>query len=89
METLWLLIGAVILLGIFYVLLPRATYFFRRFRKKRALRCPETGMLVEVDVDPRFAALTSPFGKPLLRVKNCTLWPKKKECGQECLNDVT
>ena len=89
METLWLLIGAVILLGVFYVLLPRGTYFFRRFRKKRVFRCPETGMLVEVDVDARLAALSSPFGKPLLRVKNCTLWPKKKECAQECLKDVT
>ena len=89
MGTLWLLIGAVILLGIFYVLLPRVTYIFRRYRKKRVLRCPETGMLVEVDLDPRFVALSSPFGQPLLRVKNCTLWPKKKECAQECLKDVT
>ena len=89
MEMVWILIGAVILLGVFYVLLPRVTYMFRHYRKKRVIRCPETGMLVEVDVDPRLAALSSPFGKPLLRVKNCTLWPKNKDCDQECLNDVT
>lgn len=89
METLLVLIGAVVLLGIFYVLLPRFIFTYQRFRRKRVLRCPESGMLVEVDMDPRFAALTSPFGKPLLRVKNCTLWPRKKDCEQECLHDVT
>ena len=88
METLWMLIGAVILLGVFFVVLPRFTYFFKHYRKKRVIRCPETGMLVEVDLDPYLAACSSPFGTPLLRVKNCTLWPKKKDCDQACLSNV-
>ncbi|HEX9878846.1 MAG TPA: hypothetical protein VGB25_01480 [Candidatus Binatia bacterium] len=89
METLWILIGAVILLGVFYVLVPTYIFTYQRLRRKRVLRCPESGMLVEVNLDPRLAALTSPFGKPWLRVKDCTLWPKKKNCKQECLHGVT
>jgi len=88
METVWILIAAVILLGFFYVLVPLVINTFHRYRKKRVLRCPETGMLVEVDIDALQAAFSSPFGKPLLRVKNCPLWPEKENCHMECLAKV-
>ncbi len=88
METVWVLIAAVILLGFFYVLVPLVINTFQRYRKKRVFRCPETGMLVEVDIDAQHAAFSSPFGKPLLRVKNCTLWPEKEGCHMECLAKV-
>ncbi len=88
MEIMWILIAAVILLGTFYVPVPLVINSFHRYRNKRVLRCPETGMLVEVDIDAKQAALSSPFGKPLLRVKNCTLWPEKENCHMECLEKV-
>jgi len=88
METVWVLIAAVILIGFFYVLVPLVINTFQRYRRKRALRCPETGMLVEVDIDAKQAAFSSPFGKPLLRVKNCPLWPEKENCHMECLAKV-
>ncbi len=88
METVWVLIAAVILIGFFYVLVPLVINTFQRYRRKRALRCPETGMLVEVDIDAKQAAFSSPFGKPLLRVKNCTLWPEKENCHMKCLAKV-
>jgi len=89
MEIMWILIAAVILLGTFYVLVPLVMHNFTRYRKKRVLRCPETGILVEVDLDTQLAACSSPFGKPLLRVKNCTLWPKRRSYNMECLANVT
>jgi len=88
METVWVLIAAVILIGFFYVLVPLVINTFQRYRRKRALRCPDTGMLVEVDIDAKQAAFSSPFGKPLLRVKNCPLWPEKENCHMECLAKV-
>ena len=88
METVWVLIAAVILLGFFYVLVPLVINTFHRYRRKRVFRCPETGMLVEVDIDAKHAAFSSAFGKPLLRVKNCTLWPEKENCHMECLAKV-
>ncbi len=88
METVWVLIAAVILLGFFYVLVPLVINTFQRYRRKRVFRCPETGLLVEVEIDAQQSALSSPFGKPLLRVKNCTLWPEKENCHMECLAKV-
>ena len=88
MDTVWVLIAAVILLVFFYVLVPLVINTFQRYRKKRVFRCPETGMLVEVEIDAQQAAFSSPFGKPLLRVKNCTLWPEKEGCHMECLAKV-
>jgi hypothetical protein len=88
METVWVLIAAVILIGFFYVLVPLVINTFQWYRRKRVLRCPETGMLAEVDIDAKQAAFSSPFGKPLLRVKNCTLWPEKENCHMECLEKV-
>ncbi len=89
MEIMWILIAAVILLGTFNVLVPLVLHNFTRNRKKRVLRRPETGILVEVDLDAQLAACSSPLGMPLLRVKNCTLWPKRRRCNMECLANVT
>ncbi len=88
METVWVLIAAVILIGFFYVLVPLVINTFQWYRRKRVLRCPDTGMRAEVDIDAKQAAFSSPFGKPLLRVKNCTLWPEKENCHMECLEKV-
>ncbi len=88
METVWILIAAVILLGTFYVLVPLAVHTFQRYRKKRVLRCPETEDLVEVHIAAQLAAFSSAFGKPLLRAKDCTLWPKRKGCSMGCLINV-
>jgi hypothetical protein len=36
-------------------------------------------------VDARHAALTTPLGEPDLRLRSCTRWPEKHDCGQGCL----
>jgi hypothetical protein len=85
MKTALITIAAVVALGALYVLLPLVLNTFQRYRNKRVMACPETGGLAEVDIDSRRAALTSAIGRPLLRIKNCTLWPKKKGCDEECI----
>ncbi len=84
--------GTVIVLiltvGVLFVLLPLAAHTFARYRPTRALRCPETGEPVRLDVDASRAALTSAFGQPRLRVKWCTLWPGRGRCGQSCLRHL-
>jgi len=85
METALITIAAITLLGIFYVTLPIFIDYFRRYRRKRVVRCPETGDAAEVDLDATRAALSSLFGKPILKVKNCTLWPWKRGCSQGCM----
>ena len=77
--------GMVVALGGLYVLLPVVIHTFQLYRNKKVKICPETGGLAQVDIDARRAALTSAIGRPHLRIKNCTLWPKRKDCDQNCL----
>lgn len=85
METALITVGAIIILSIFYLFLPELIYTFQRYRRKKVLRCPETALLAEVDVDAARAAFSSFSGKSMLRVKNCSLWPKRKGCRQGCV----
>ncbi len=85
MSTPWIVIGAIIAVAVLYVLLPVVGDTFRRFQAKRSLRCPETGSQVEVGIDAGRAAWTSAFGRALLRVRNCSLWPERKGCAQDCV----
>jgi len=85
METAWITIAAITVLGMVYVTLPIFIDYFRRYHRKRVLRCPETGMLVEVDINAGRAAFSSLFGKPVLKVKDCTLWLWRGDCDESCL----
>lgn len=78
------LIGSVLVLfGIWYV--ARA---YRRQRGEQFIICPETNRPAVVKVDAVHAALTSVVGQPEMRLRDCTRWPQKKDCGQECLLQV-
>ncbi len=85
MKTALITIAMVVALGGLYVLLPLMIHTFQRYRNKRVLTCPETEGLAEVDIDSRRAAFSSAFGRPLLKIKNCTLWPKKRGCDEDCI----
>jgi len=85
MKTALITISMVVALGGFYVLLPLVIHTFQRYRNKRVMTCPETGDPAEVNIDARRAAFSSAFGRPLLKVKHCTLWHKRKDCDQNCL----
>ena len=56
-----------------------------RYRGPRTVTCPETKNPTIVEVDWLHAALTSTVGLPDIRLENCSRWPLKRECGQECL----
>jgi len=47
--------------------------------------CPETKAPAQVEVDVFEAALTSALGVADIRLHNCSRWPMKRDCGQECL----
>jgi hypothetical protein len=87
MQSPWITIAAVVALGSLYVLFPLALHTFQRYRHKRVLECPETKGLAEVDIDAPLAARSSLFGRIHLRVKNCSIWPKRSGCAQGCIKD--
>jgi hypothetical protein len=84
-TSLTILIAATIGMGLVYVVLPFTFDVYRRFRYWKVVTCPETHGLAEVRLNALLAGLTAVFHKPVLRVKSCTLWPRKKHCAQRCI----
>ncbi|HJQ26073.1 MAG TPA: hypothetical protein VKA60_19295 [Blastocatellia bacterium] len=82
------LIIAIVVFAILYFVAPTALTAFRRFRGKRLVTCPETRQPAGVDVDVKHATLTALAGPPDLRLKHCTRWPERQDCGQECLLQI-
>ena len=85
MSAPWIVLAAIMALAVAYVLLPVVAATFFRFRPTQGLTCPETGAGAKVGVAAGWAAFTAAFSHPVLRVKNCSLWPERKGCEQSCL----
>lgn len=88
MGTTIYIIGAVVVLGALGVVWWSISKTYRRFRGKMVVTCPETNQTVGVDVDATHAALAATHGDPELRLKTCTRWPERQNCGQECLSQI-
>ena len=63
---------------------PIAAEAFFRFGGRRTVRCPETGLTAEVEIDARHAALSAVPGPPKVRMADCSLWPEHAGCEQKC-----
>jgi hypothetical protein len=61
---------------------------FRRFREKRLVVCPEVRERAVVTPNALRFAVTSLFARPTLRLKDCTRWPGRADCGQECVGQL-
>jgi hypothetical protein len=85
MTTGLILVLAITATAVFYVVLPVIAHAFTRYRRARALPCPETGNTALVQIEAGRAALTSAVGAPDLRVEDCSLWPARKDCAQACV----
>ena len=88
MTALFMTIAAIILIALLYVVAPIAADAFARFRGKHTVRCPETGLTAEVEIDARHAALTAVPGPAEVRVAACSLWPEREGCAQQCLDEA-
>ncbi len=75
-------------LGVLYLIFRFAGHAYFKFRGKRVITCPENKEFAAVDVDAKHAAITAVFGKPELRLKDCSCWPERENCGQECLRQI-
>jgi len=89
-NMLYLLLYAVLGLGVasllFRVGVAARTYF--RLKDKMLVTCPETHEAAAVEVDATRAAEQSILGEPHLRLSECSRWPERQGCGQECLSQI-
>lgn len=61
---------------------------YRKLRGRRLLTCPETGEVELVELAACAAAFQTLLDEPGLRVRNCSRWPMRNGCGQDCLRQV-
>ncbi len=71
-----------------YVLARTVERAYLRLRGKRLVTCPETSEVSAVDVDAARAAVGAVIGQAGLRLSDCTRWPERRGCGQECLRQI-
>jgi hypothetical protein len=85
----WIVLVTVAAVGIYvlYRLYGSARTYFT-FRGKRLVTCPETQKTVAVELDAKEAAREALKEKPRMQLSECTRWPERKDCGQECLNEI-
>jgi hypothetical protein len=84
---LFVIISLFILIGLYFVV-PFVVGTFLRYRGQRLITCPETRQPAAIKVDAAHAALTAAAKLPELRLKSCSRWPEREDCGQECLLQV-
>jgi hypothetical protein len=58
---------------------------YSRYRGGRAVACPETHQQVGVRFDALRAAVSELSGRPAFRLADCTRWPIRSDCAQECI----
>ena len=61
---------------------------WRGYRGKRRVTCPDTEKPAVVEIDSARVASSAWGGPPKLRLKDCSRWPEKADCDQECLEEV-
>jgi hypothetical protein len=83
-----LLALAIVVLATAAVELLRALRTYLKFRGKRIVSCPETHQAAAVSVAAGKAAAETTIGAPHLRLNECSRWPEKEDCGQECLAQI-
>jgi hypothetical protein len=86
-TAIYIMIGLIVL-AVFYVVGPSVIKTYRKFQGKMLVTCPETNQTAGVAVDATHAALTAVQGEPDLRLKACTRWPERQDCGQACLGQI-
>jgi hypothetical protein len=78
----------VIVLGLFvFRAIPGVRAYFE-YRGKRLITCPETHKTAAVDVAAGETAVGAFLSEPTLRLKQCSRWPERQDCGQECLKQI-
>jgi hypothetical protein len=61
---------------------------WHRIRVPRPVTCPGLQAPALIAMDPRYAVRMHALGNDELRVKQCSRWPERRQCGQECLGQI-
>ena len=83
------LIAAVSFLALYGIFqLAKAIRVYVRFRGERLVSCPARKQTAAVRVAAGQAAADSVSGQKRIHLKQCSDWPERGNCGQECLTQI-
>jgi hypothetical protein len=90
-----MIVGNLIVAAILVVLIGNVAFglylavrTYMRYRGKRLVTCPETKEAAAVQVNAGKAVSTTLLGKREIRLNQCSRWPERQNCGQDCLSQV-
>ncbi|HUL14852.1 MAG TPA: hypothetical protein VLV88_02565 [Terriglobales bacterium] len=83
MAFIWMMIACAVVVGL--VIAVRA---YVLYRGKMIVKCPETGENAAVHVDALKAVKNTLLGRESLRLDQCSRWPERADCGQDCLGQI-
>jgi len=86
-----ILLGIVVLVVIIGILLYACIQEIQAYctgRGKWLVKCPETQQAAAVGVAARNAAAIAFGRRPTLWLDQCSRWPQRQNCGQECLQQI-
>ena len=90
MDLTYALLLAALASGAIWALLRLciATRVYLSARGQRIIVCPETQQHAAVQLDAFNAASQATAHAPDFRLKSCSRWPERRDCGQECLTQI-
>jgi hypothetical protein len=88
MDTALLYFVVILALAGLLLLARRMLKVYLRYKGKGVVICPETRECVAIKVDARHAAWATVDGTVDLRLKDCSRWPERANCGQECVAQI-
>jgi hypothetical protein len=88
MAAEYYLIALILVLASLALFVPRILSNWLRYRGTMVAICPETRRPVAVEIDAAHAGVTALVGEPELRLRSCTRWPERYDCGEECLLEI-
>lgn len=69
--------------------LVRLAALWLRWRGDRVITCPESKTVEGVELDASRAAFSGlTHREPRLELDECSRWPERRDCGQECLEQI-
>jgi hypothetical protein len=88
LTLLIVLVVVMLALGLFVFRAIPGVRAFSQYRGKHLVTCPETKTTAAVDVAAGEAAVGAFLTEPTLRLKQCSRWPERAGCGQDCLQQI-
>jgi len=87
-SNLILMIVGILLAVIVAFALAMALRSYLRYRGERVITCPETKQPAAVHIDMMKVANEAVLGKLNIRLDQCSRWPERANCGQDCLAQI-